>query len=612
MNKENIISRFSKVLTSGQLSEVILYFEASEAYYGKDIEKEVFMSDSEFDELAEKLLKYNIPEVTRIIKKTIYRGDSGLTEVTEYTQEMISLEKLKYKDRSSISEIKKYFPIDKILSRAPKFDGAALKIIWNFSDESNPVIQQILSRGGLDVTDLFKNHSDILRTKKYRKKIIAGELVIAKKTFLNKYSTDAGGDYENPRNFVGALIKQKEIKKEILNDLNFIECTDGINQLPNNIWEKITNQDFYNLEKLIAFYKSEDFPYLCDGIVLAYIEEGERKVKNNYPLNMLAIKFPATRAKTIVTGFEWTQKKSGNLTPKVMVKHVKLDGSTITCANGYNYQNLIDKHLGIGSEIEIEKSGDIIPVVVKVLTRSNNISLPDCEYRKEGKHLKAMDMEESRKYRFILGLKILQLDGIGETLAEKIGAEVDYEILDLFNKSNKPKICDILGGGVNWQKFSRIYEINTLHLDTLISILQFNRVGIVIAKKIAMIITKKSQDTSNISIEILNNVCRGEGFKRITDAIYFLKTHNVKVLAPVEINEESVTFEMTQDPVGMTKAVFEKKFKELFPNSIHTTLTKDTKYLFCSDISINTGKLNKARKYNIKIVTYLDALEGKL
>lgn len=587
-------------LADNQTIELNNWVEATRAYYTD----EAIMSDPEFDELQEKLLSYNIPELTHFINSGIFKVDR-IEEVAEYTQEMISLFKIKYKNKSNVSEIKKFLA-DAINNKinlyyAPKLDGSALKITWNFT-ENIEIIESIISRGGLDVTNHFKNHPDIIATKKYRKKIIAGELVINKQLFMDKYSDE----WENPRNFVGKFLKQKTIEKEIIDDLKFIPCTDGINHL-NDIWNQCNINHLYKLEEIVQLYKSDNFPYLCDGIVIAYDTE-TRIVKDNYPLNMVAIKFPGARAKTKVIGFEWTQKKSGKLTPKILIESTKLDGSTITCANGYNYQNVIDNNIGIGSLIEIEKSGDIIPVVVKVITYSKIITLPQCEYIKAGKHLIAQNLEESRKYKFILGLKLLNIDGIGDTLAEKIGQIVHYEIVDVFNPRYKADICEILGGGSNWQKFKEVYNIKNIYLDNLINLLQFNNVGPAISKKIALLILKKSNDTSNISSDILTNVCKGEGFIRIKNSLEYLKIHGIKVLPPYEINDDTVTFEMTGNPPKMTKEEFVKRIKVTYPNSIHESLTKNTKYLVCDDLNSNSGKINKARKYNIKIVTYTDVL----
>jgi len=599
---QNIIG--TQMLADYVIKDLNKWVEASKEYYTG----EAIMSDPEFDELQEKLLNYKIPVITEFIQSGIYRNGT-IEEVTEYTQEMISLFKIKYADKSSITDIKKYliFAIQsKIpLYYGPKFDGAALKIVWEFSENIERIIQ-IQSRGGLDVTRLFINHPQILATKKYRKNIICGELVINKRIFIEEYSDE----WENPRNFVGKLLKQKTIEQSIINNLSFIPCTDGINKINDNVWNILELQNLYNLENIIKNYKSDNFPFLCDGIVIAYDTE-TRIIKDNYPLNMVAIKFKGARVKTKVTGFDWTQKKSGKLTPMILVEHVPLEGITITKANGYNYQNVLDNHIGIGSEIEVEKSGDIIPVVAKVLSYSKEINLPTCEYIRSGKHLIAVNLEESRRYKFILGLKLLNIDGIGDTLAEKIGEIVNFDIINLFDNKHKPAIFQTLGGGANWLKFCEFYNIKSLYLDQLIAILQFNGVGPILAKKIALLITKKSNDTSNMSSDIISNVCRGEGFKKITDSIEKLKSVNIKVLTPIEINEDTITFEMTGNPPNMTKEDFVKKLKERFPNSIYEALKKDTKYLFCDNLTSNTSKCNKARKYNIKTILYSDALNGK-
>lgn len=603
------IENLKQILSTDQAILLDQWIFASKEYYSG----EAMMADTTFDELTETLIGFEIPELTQFIESTIYtekNGDEGeMIEVSPDTQEMVSLKKQKYKDKSSVVEIKKYFG-QRNLMYAPKFDGASLKITWNPSFQ---FVDSIISRGGIDVTNNFRNHPDIIKTRIFKKHIVCGELLCPKTTFNNKYSVENGGDYENARNFVGGLIKVHNIEKSIVVDLHFQPCTDGTNPLGDN-WKPVTSTDLYNLEIIIALYKSDDFAYLCDGIVLAFEEPGQRQIKNNYPLNMLAIKFKANRVQTKVIGFEWTQKKKGHLTPKILIEHVKLDGSTMTCANGYNYQWLVDAHIGIGSIVEIEKSGDIIPVIAKVLTYSNHITMPIVDFTRQGKHLMAVDQEISRKYKFILGIKNLNIDGIGDTLADQIGQVVNYNILDIFNPINKPGICDSLGGGKSWQKFSQIYAIKRLPLDLLIILHQFNGVGPVLAKKIALLLLKKSTDSANISDDVMMNVCRGEGFQRIIASIKFLKNHNIAVITPVEMSDDAISFEMTTSnaSTSIAKDNFIKQFKELYPNSFHTTLTKETKYLFCDDLSSNSGKINKARKYNIKIVLYSEALKGNL
>ncbi len=608
-----------KKLSEPVLTKFNLWCDAVKAYYDTEEGEEPIMSDAEFDLLQDELLSYNINELTTFINESIYRNGRFERKHEDYVQEMISLKKIHVGRDNVLSEISNFFSNNQEeLFIAPKFDGCSLKITWEHTNNISRIVQ-IITRGGIDVTRHFKNHPDIVLTSCYNKKIIAGELLITKQLFKEKYSSEVGGDYENPRNFVGGLVKKNDLSSEIINDLSFVPCTDGINPLINSkmncspIWKKITNISMDLLYSNINAFKSEAFPFLCDGLVIGFSEPNNiRRVKDNYPLNMIAIKFPAPKVQTEVIGFDWTQKKSGKLTPRLMLKPVKLDGSTVSFANGYNIERVIENGIGVGSIVEIMKSGDIIPIVVKTIKRSTNIEYPKCEYKRIGKHLIAINNEESKRFKFISGLKLLQLQGIGDILADQIGMVVEYDILKVFDKDFKPFIVKQIGSGAAWQNFSEIYNIKTLHLDELINILQFDNVGPKISKKVANLILKLSNDTSNISSDVLCNVCRGDGFQKIKDSIQILKQYGVQVIKPVVINEDTITFEMSGSPVGMSKSEFENKLKKIYPNAIHTSLTKETKYLFVDNVKSNTSKALKARKYNIKIVSYEDALNRKI
>lgn len=601
----------TNLLNDSQKEELRLYIDASEAYYGG----EVLMPDDAFDELEKKLLSYDIGELNELIEKNIFRIENGLSNVEllvseEETKHMlISIKKYKYEGFSKLkSKLFEYFG-DKVIELlySPKLDGGALKIEWDL--ESKKIIM-IQSRGGLDVTNTFKNMPSIQKTIEFNKPIVAGELLIKKKVFEQNYSDE----YENPRNFIGSLMKKLSVELSVIKNLDFIPCTDGTNPLFGSIigWTTLTDEKLFNIEKIYSILKSAEFPYLVDGIVIGFSENGERRIKDNYPLNLLAIKFPSERVRTKVIGFEWTQKKSGKLTPKLKLEPVRLDGITVSNASIYNYRYLKESGVGIGSIVEITKSNDIIPVFVKAITKTHEIIYPTCQYIKKGINLCAIDLSESRMFKFSSALKSLNIDGVGDVSFSEIGKIVDYNIIDLFNPAFKPAICAILKGGDKWNKFQDFYNIKSMYLDTLIFILQFDNVGPVTANKLALLIAGKSNDVSNISSEILQNVPRGEGFKLIVNSIQKLKSFGINVVNPIEKSDDLITFEMTGNPPQMTKQEFVKKIKNLFPNSAHESLKKDTKYLFCDNIGSNSGKINKARKYGVKIVTYLEALKGNI
>ena len=387
---------------------------------------------------------------------------------------------------------------------SPKLDGISLKI------KTQPELL-IQTRGGQNVTNELKSNLDIIallsKLNDTKHTIVHGELVIDKKVFKEKYSDE----YENPRNCIVGVLKTNP------NDLRFIVCTDGLQpaNINFNIWKELTPG--INLEQyFIQNFKNDVFPFQVDGMVIGHKlkSESEFQVKNNYPLNMVAIKFKAESVQTEITDIEWTIKKSGKLTPILHVKPIFLDGSTVTKASGYSYHTLKSKRIGIGSQITIHKSGDIIPTVDRVLSRSTEWNLPtDIDWQEDGKHIKTIQNTETQQsQKFILGLKLLQLDGIGPVISEKIGQIVEYDIIRLFDTNFKPDIKILLGSdSANWSRFEQFYNIKTIPLDQLIEMLQIDNCGKTLSRKFAEIMTGKQVDTKGMNKQLLKDVCSSGG-----------------------------------------------------------------------------------------------------
>jgi NAD-dependent DNA ligase len=132
-----------------------------------------------------------------------------------------------------------------------------------------------------------------------------------------------------------------------------------------------------------------------------------------------------------------------------------------------------------------------------------------------------------------------------------------------------------------------------------------------------MLISHLDTDKKNIPYDVLKNVAGGEGFKKITGSIKKLKEYGVQVLKPVMINDDAITYEMTLDEgeniiidgKKLSKEQFKKIFAESHPNAVHCNLTKTSKYLFVGNKNSTTSKANKARKYNVKMITYEEAIK---
>lgn len=597
----------------------------SEEYY--DLTKDSKLSDEDYDNLEQEFFDIYDSFDTTLKEKyqkqydDVNDGKFKIIEKQENKSLQLSIEKIKSTDNENalqtvknchnivrrLLSIPNLYKSDTFKNKVfwcPKFDGISLKITKTL------ISTQILTRGGQDVTKILYNNRDIQKALSYMEDkqigIIHGELLLSKNIFKDKYADK----YANPRNAVVGVLKENP------DDLNFLYYTDGTNQLFNKMYEVLSEQDIQNMwNRYYNCYKSDDYPYMVDGIVFTSIVAEQQLTAENsqYPNNFIALKFPASIVQTEVLDIDWTIKKSGKYTPVLKVKPVFIDGSTIEFVSAYSYHKLKEFKCGIGSIINITKGNDIIPKVVKTIKPSLDYKLPE-NIKLDGKHIfttDSNDIEITDNYKFTKGLISLGIQGIGDTIASNLGDRIfNNDIIEIFNNQKKADVIELLGiDSANYSKFSEVYNIKKLTLDKLIFMLQFPSCGDVLSRRCAEIITKINMDTTGMNKSVLQNVCQGEGFRKIQESIKRLKEYGVIVIKPVVINEDTITYEMTGNPPSnlfKNKADFVQKMSEKYPNSNHLSLTKTTNILFTDDLNSSSSKMNKARKYNIKIMLYKD------
>ena len=129
------------------------------------------------------------------------------------------------------------------------------------------------------------------------------------------------------------------------------------------------------LEEVIAYYKEllnrrHECQYEMDGIVLKVDDLALQKrlgEKSRSPRWALAHKFPATQETTRVLEIYVQVGRTGALTPVARLKPVSVGGVTVSRATLHNEDEIKKKDVRIGDTVFIQRAGDVIPEVVKVI-----------------------------------------------------------------------------------------------------------------------------------------------------------------------------------------------------------------------------------------------------
>ncbi len=116
-------------------------------------------------------------------------------------------------------------------------------------------------------------------------------------------------------------------------------------------------------------------PYDTDGLVIkvdSLALQGVLGEGSKYPNWAIAYKFEPERAETVVKEIRLQVGKLGTVTPVADLEPVFLSGSTISHVSLHNSTYILKKDIRVGDTVLIEKAGEIIPQIVRVLPEKRN------------------------------------------------------------------------------------------------------------------------------------------------------------------------------------------------------------------------------------------------
>lgn len=312
----------------------------------------------------------------------------------------------------------------------------------------------------------------------------SGEVYFPKKSFekINKEQEAKGEEpFANPRNAAAGTIRQLDPqvaasrnldgflyeigqyskKGDIKNQEDILEEFMKLGLKANPEWKKCDS-----IEEVIKFCESwhdkrDNMPYEVDGIVIKVNSRDQHKKMGStakFPRFMIAYKFPAEQATSVVEDIQIQVGRTGALTPVAHLKPTLVAGSTISRATLHNEDEIAKKDVRIGDTVIIQKAGDVIPEVVEVLTNMRTgkekkfkfpKKCPVCDgevERKKGEaayrciNPKCSAKERQNFYHFV-SKGAFNFDGLGIKVVDQL---LDYNLVkdpaDIFNL----KITDLM------------------------------------------------------------------------------------------------------------------------------------------------------------------------
>jgi len=129
------------------------------------------------------------------------------------------------------------------------------------------------------------------------------------------------------------------------------------------------------LDAVVAFCdawrdKRQSLPFETDGVVVKVADRAARErlgATSKFPRWAIAFKFPAQQAETTLRQIHLQVGRTGAVTPVAELDPVFLAGSTIAMATLHNADEVRRKDVRLGDRVVIEKGGDVIPKIVRVL-----------------------------------------------------------------------------------------------------------------------------------------------------------------------------------------------------------------------------------------------------
>ena len=548
----------------------------------------------------------------------------------------------------------------------PKLDGLAVELVYD-----NGIFTKGSTRGdgitGEDITQNLKSIKSIpLRlndSKPPEKAEIRGEVFIDHTDFkvLNKSQLKKGKQpFANPRNCAAGSLRQLDPKiaanrplkincyaAGVIKGNEFDNHFEFLQKLPiwgfpvNNLIEKGYGSEFLIQYKNKIENLRNSLEYDIDGVVFKVNCLKKQQALGNRSKNprwAFAGKFKSIQVTTVINNIISSVGRTGAITPVAQLEAVNIGGVIVKNATLHNQDEIDKKDIRIGDTVIIQRAGEVIPEVVKVILekRSPNLkkykipkNCPKCNFkvvRKENESVvrcqnySCPDQIKGRLNHFV-SKSCMNIDGFGEKLVNQLvekkkvknfsdifklkindikyldrqGDKSAKNIIESINRSKNTNLYRFINGlGIKnvGEQASKLLEKNFKSLNNLFNatfndFVKIHEIGDVMANSLHDFFTSKEN-----KILINNCIFYGLNFESKIEK----KSNNL----------ENIIFVFTGSLTEIKRSEA-KKLVEKHNGKVSSSVSKNTNFLVAGK---NSGsKLVKARKIGIKIISESDFIK---